>query len=222
MTLHGLLAAGLAAYVHGAPEPAVSVALDLSSVDLSFATVDDEAAPAAPTMPSNTMPNPAEQESETPRPELETPKIAATCPALEMPKDVLPPDPGSVDLPAFAPAPERAQMETPQPASASAVASAAAPVQARVDAPPKPKRTIRPEYPKGAHQRGEQGDVVVEIRVNERGTVDEATVVSSCGFSELEEAAVRAVRSARFTPARVGRDPVASSARLTIEFKLTS
>lgn len=219
MTLHGLLAAGLAAYVRGAPEPVVSVALDLSSVELSFATADDEAAPVAPTMPSDTMPNPAEPENGTPRPELEMPKLAATRPELEMPKDVLPPDPGSVDLPAFAPAPERAPMET---ASVSPVTPSAAPVQARVDAPPKPKRTIRPEYPKGARQRGEQGDVVVEIRVNERGTVDEATVVSSCGFSELEEAAVRAVRSARFTPARVGRDPVASSARLTIEFKLTS
>ena len=93
-------------------------------------------------------------------------------------------------------------------------------VQARVDAPPRPKRAIRPDYPKGSRQRGEQGDVVVEMMVNPQGEVDEATVVSSSGFVELDEAALRAVRFAKFTPARSGGETVASIARITLAFKL--
>ena len=95
-----------------------------------------------------------------------------------------------------------------------------APRQARLDAPPKPKRNIRPDYPKGARQRGEQGDVILEIRVNAEGTVDDVKVVTSSGFAELDEAAVKAARAAKFSPARSGHVPVASTARLKLQFKL--
>jgi protein TonB len=97
---------------------------------------------------------------------------------------------------------------------------AVAPKQAKIDAPPKPRKTIRPDYPKGARQRGEQGDVVLEIRVNAAGIVDRVDIVSPSGFSELDEAAVRAARAARFTPAKSGGSPVASTARLKLDFKL--
>ena len=89
-----------------------------------------------------------------------------------------------------------------------------------MDAPPKPKRNIKPDYPKGARQRGEQGDVVLEIRVNAEGTVDDVKVATSSGFAELDEAAVRAAKGAKFSPARSGHDPVASTARLKLQFKL--
>ena len=74
--------------------------------------------------------------------------------------------------------------------------------------------------PKGARQRGEQGDVVLEIRVNAAGIVDRVDVVSPSSFPELDEAAVRAARAARFTPAKSGGAPVASTARLMLTFKL--
>ena len=81
-------------------------------------------------------------------------------------------------------------------------------------------RAIKPEYPKGARQRGEQGDVVVEIRINAKGTVDDVAVAVSSGFPELDEAAVKAARAAKFSPARSGHDAVASTARLKLSFKL--
>jgi protein TonB len=95
-----------------------------------------------------------------------------------------------------------------------------APKQARIDAPPKPLRTIKPDYPKGARQRGEEGDVVLELHVTAQGTVDEVKIVRSSGFGELDSAALRAARTARFTPAKRGRDAVASTARLTLTFTL--
>ena len=196
---HGLIAVGIVAYMKYAPGPTAIATLDLSSVDLSFAEDEDETAAVSPTMPA--MP-----EVEPPKPREEKP------PEAERAEDPLPPDPAAPKL--AEPEPEREQMETPNIPPPSPPTPAVAPKQAKIDAPPKPHKTIKPDYPKGARQRGEQGEVILEIRVNAAGIVDRVDVVSSCGFSELDEAAVRAARTARFTPAKSGGSPVASTARL--------
>ena len=200
-----MVAVGIVAYMKYAPGPTAIATLDLSSVDLSFAEDEDETAAVSPTMP-------AAPEVEPLKPREEKP------PEAEKAEDPLPPDPTAPKL--VEPEPEREQMETPSIPPPSPPAPAVAPKQAKIDAPPKPHKTIKPDYPKGARQRGEQGDVVLEIRVNAAGIVDRVDIVFSCGFSELDEAAVRAARTARFTPAKSGGSPVASTARLTLNFKL--
>ena len=202
---HGLVAVGIVAYMKYAPGPTAVATLDLSSVDLSFAEDEDETAAVSPTMPA--MP-----EVEPPKPREEKP------PEAERAEDPLPPDPVAPKL--AEPEPERERMETPEIPPPSPPAPAVAPKQAKIDAPPKPHKAIKPDYPKGARQRGEQGDVVLEIRVNAAGIVDRVDVVSPSGFPELDEAAVRAARAARFTPAKSGGSAVASTARLTLTFKL--
>lgn len=202
---HGLIAVGIVAYIKYAPGPTAVATLDLSSVDLSFAEDEDETAAVSPTMPA--MP-----EVEPPKPREEKP------PEAERAEDPLPPDPAAPKL--AEPEPEREQMETPNIPPPAPPAPAVAPKQAKIDAPPKPHKTIKPDYPKGARQRGEQGEVILEIRVNAAGIVDRVDIVSSCGFPELDEAAVRAARTARFTPAKSGGSPVASTARLKLDFKL--
>lgn len=200
-----MVAVGIVAYMKYAPGPTAIATLDLSSVDLSFAEDEDETAAVSPTMPA--MP-----EVEPPKPREENP------PEAERAEDPLPPDPAAPKL--AEPEPEREQMETPEIPPPSPPAPAVAPKQAKIDAPPKPNKAIKPDYPKGARQRGEQGDVVLEIRVNAAGIVDRVDIVSPSGFSELDEAAVRAARAARFTPAKSGGSAVASTARLTLTFKL--
>ena len=202
-----MVAVGIVAYIKYAPGPTAVATLDLSSVDLSFAEDEDEAAAVSPTMPA--MP-----EVEPPKPREEKP------PEAERAEDPLPPDPTAPKL--AEPEPDREQMETPNIPPPAPPAPAVAPKQAKIDAPPKPHKTIKPDYPKGARQRGEQGEVILEIRVNAAGIVDHVDIVSSCGFSELDEAAVRAARTARFTPAKSGGSPVASTARLKLDFKLKS
>ena len=200
-----MVAVGIVAYMKYAPGPTAVATLDLSSVDLSFAEDEDETAAVSPTMPA--MP-----EVEPPKPREEKP------PEAERAEDPLPPDPTAPSL--AEPEPEREQMETPNIPPPAPPAPAVAPKQAKIDAPPKPHKTIKPDYPKGARQRGEQGEVILEIRVNAAGIVDRVDIVSSCGFPELDEAAVRAARTARFTPAKSGGSPVASTARLKLDFKL--
>ena len=200
-----MVAVGIVAYMKYAPGPTAIATLDLSSVDLSFAEDEDDTAAVSPTMPA--MP-----EVEPPKPREEKP------PEAERADDPLPPDPAAPKL--AEPEPEREQMETPNIPPPAPPAPAVAPKQAKIDAPPKPHKTIKPDYPKGARQRGEQGEVILEIRVNAAGIVDRVDIVSSCGFPELDEAAVRAARTARFTPAKSGGSPVASTARLKLDFKL--
>ena len=197
--IHGLIAAGLIAYLEYAPHPNVLATLDLSSVELSFAEEERETQPVAavPQMVGRAVPSPP-QDEKPPDVRLEKP---------------LPPDAGEIKFPEPKEDPQTFKPSNPQ-------TFQPAPRQARLDAPPKPKRNIRPDYPKGARQRGEQGDVILEIRVNAEGTVDDVRVSSSSGFAELDEAAVKAAKAAKFSPARSGRDPVASTARLKLQFKL--
>lgn len=211
--LHGLVAVGLVAYLEYAPHPDVLATLDLSSVELSFAEEVQETAAVAPM--------PAAAERRPPKPKVDEPPPEAK---LEKP---LPPDAGEVRFPEpkedtrlktkdVKKKDERRETKDVKAVSAPTVA----PRQARLDAPPRPKRNIRPDYPKGARQRGEQGDVILEIRVNAEGTVDDVKVATSSGFVELDEAAVKAARAAKFSPARSGHEPVASTARLKLQFKL--
>ena len=212
--IHGLLAVGLVAYFEYAPRPDVLATLDLSSVELSFAEqVEENAAVAALSATvGRRVPSPP-QEEKPPEVKIEKP---------------LPPEAGEIKFPEPR---EVARLKTEdvvkkvppkdnRTIEQSNNSPAVAPRQAKLDAPPKPKRNIRPDYPKGARQRGEQGDVVLEIRVNAEGTVDDVKVATSSGFAELDEAAVRAAKGAKFSPARSGHDPVASTARLKLQFKL--
>ena len=198
--IHGLIAAALIAYLEYAPHPDVLATLDLSSVELSFAEQVEETAAVASQLATvgRTVPSPPQEEK----------------PPEVKPERRLPPDPSA---PKFPEPKEEPRQLIPHP---STLIPQPAPRQARLDAPPKPKRNIKPDYPKGARQRGEQGDVILEIRVNAEGTVDDVKVATSSGFAELDEAAVKAARAAKFSPARSGHDPVASTARLKLQFKL--
>ena len=211
LLIHGLVAAALIAYFEYAPRPDVLATLDLSSVELSFAETVEETAAVAP-MPA------VAAESRPPKPKVDEPPPEAK---LEKP---LPPDAGEIKFPEpkedVRLKTDDAKEKSRETDDAKAVSAPAAPRQARLDAPPKPRRNIRPDYPKGARQRGEQGDVILEIRVNASGAVDDVKVAVSSGFAELDEAAVRAAKAAKFSPARSGRDTVASTARLKLQFKL--
>ncbi|MGN0833518.1 MAG: energy transducer TonB [Kiritimatiellia bacterium] len=216
LAVHALLAVAVVGLSSLASAPETLAELDLSSVELSFS---EEEAPAPPMPPAASAPS-------APAP---PPPPAERPPEPEPPERILPPDPEAVRLrepeePVAEmkppPRPPEERKEPPKPAAAASAPSRPAPRQAHVDAPPRPKRAIRPQYPQGARQRGEEGRVVLEIEVGADGTCTAVRVVASCGFAELDAAAVKAARAARFTPARSGGAPVASTARLALDFRL--
>ena len=213
VAVHSLLAVAIVACLELAPGPEVKATLDVSSVELSFAEEDRDVpalAPMPPSQPSEPAPRPETRPPEPPSADL-------------MPT---PPDPDSLAV--KPPESEVVRMEEireetrekPEERSVSAPVQTEAPKQARIDAPPRPRKAIRPHYPEGARLRGEQGDVMLEILVGADGSAGDVRVVSTSGFDELDDAAVRAVRVARFVPAKSGGESVASTARLKLTFRL--
>ena len=208
LAVHALLAAAIVLYIDYAPGPTVTAELDLSSVELSFSDEKSESEAVAPALPS------AERhEAPKPKPMELPPEI--------WPEKRLPPEPGEYKFPEpkmsppdLSPKTLNSESQPPQPSQPSSLA------QAHVDAPPRPKRAIKPEYPKGARQRGEQGDVTLEIEIGDDGVCVAAKVAVSCGFAELDAAAVKAALAAHFVPAKKGKRSVSSVARLTLSFRL--
>jgi protein TonB len=55
---------------------------------------------------------------------------------------------------------------------------------------------------------GEQGRVVLEVYILANGTVGEAKIKQSSGFSRLDNAALQAVKKWRYKPARRGQQAI--------------
>ena len=204
LAVHAFLAAAIVLYIDYAPGPTVTAELDLSSVELSFSDEKLENPTAVATLP------PAA------RHEVPAPKPIELPPEVR-PEKALPPDPSDYKFPE--PKVET-EIQPPQPSQTPQPSQPSSLSQARVDAPPRPRRAIRPEYPKGARLRGEQGNVILEIEIGADGVCVAAKVAVSCGFAELDAAAVKAALAARFVPAKAGNSPVSSVARLTLSFRL--
>lgn len=198
IAFHAALAAIVAAALSTCEEHDVAEArLDLSKMDFSFSSEEDETM----TETVAALPQTAARK-EPPKPPVSEPVEPPPAPnGVAQPDDPKLPTPEE----------NRSAMEmTPPPA----------PRQARIDAPPHPKSNIKPEYPATARERGEQGEVLLEIAVTAEGTVSEAKVVSSSGFAALDDAAVKAVRRAKFVPAKSEGRAVSGRVRLTLAFRL--
>ena len=84
----------------------------------------------------------------------------------------------------------------------------------------KPLKTERPIYPRMAREQGWQGKVVLRAHITAEGTVKNAMIQDSSGFSVLDDSAVHAVEAWTFEPARNGEFNVASTVDLPIRFDL--
>jgi protein TonB len=76
---------------------------------------------------------------------------------------------------------------------------------------------VAPVYPDEARKQGVQGDVVVDLLVDETGKVAQAQAVS--GPSMLREAAVTALRKRKYRPATLDGRPTSTHVMVTIHFK---
>jgi protein TonB len=77
-----------------------------------------------------------------------------------------------------------------------------------------------PQYPRVAVRRGYEGTVLLKVRVLDSGRVDEVAIEESSGHRILDKAALEAVKTWRFTPARQGGKAVVSWALVPITFNL--
>lgn len=77
-----------------------------------------------------------------------------------------------------------------------------------------------PPYPAQARRRGQEGLVILEVRVTRLGRASEISMKQSSGFPLLDDAAIKAVREWEFDPAKVGVMPVESRIEVPVRFRL--
>ncbi len=78
----------------------------------------------------------------------------------------------------------------------------------------------RPAYPLAARRRGDQGTVLVRVSVTAEGLAASVSLEKSSGHSALDDAALTAVQSWRFVPARQGTQAIAAPYVVPIVFKV--
>jgi protein TonB len=82
-----------------------------------------------------------------------------------------------------------------------------------------PKRSP-PVYPFSARTRGEEGQVVLRVELDEEGRLQTARVETSSGSPRLDTAALAAVKTWRCTPASRDGAPARAVALQSFVFKL--
>ena len=78
----------------------------------------------------------------------------------------------------------------------------------------------RPAYPLAARRRGDQGTVLIRVLVTAEGAAREVSLEKTSGHSSLDDAALAAVKSWRFVPARQGTQAIESPYVVPVVFKL--
>jgi TonB family protein len=79
---------------------------------------------------------------------------------------------------------------------------------------------VQPEYPPRELIDGIEGEVTVEILVNEEGWVENAWVLSAIGPKSFEQSSLAAVRQFRFKPPLEDGEPIQMWIRFHVRFKL--
>lgn len=177
----------------------------------------DLIAPPAPEPPAPPPPPPSPIKPVVRKPTPPAPLItAAPAPAPEPPQFVAPPPP---------PEPPAPVVDEPPPPVVAAVAPPAPP------APPPPTKVIPASavqyleppavvYPRASRRVGESGRVLLRVYIDEAGLPRQVLVSRSSGFERLDDAAVSAMKRARFKPYTENGQPTAGWAPAPIDFEL--
>ena len=85
---------------------------------------------------------------------------------------------------------------------------------------PRVKKKVEPTFPPGANAFAVSGILIVEVVIDEKGTVSSARVLRALPAPTLSYTALEAVKRWRFEPATENGTPVQAFFTLTVNFKL--
>jgi periplasmic protein TonB len=151
------------------------------------------------------------------------PRQAATAPVNTQPQPVPRAAVRTAEpaAPALASAPDASHAAQHAPAVPSAPVASAAP--APVTAPRYDAAYLnnpKPAYPLAARRMGEEGTVLLHVRVSAEGLPARIEVRTSSGSERLDDAARNAVAQWRFVPARQGEESVAAWVLVPLVFRM--
>ncbi|MBJ9977639.1 energy transducer TonB [Pseudomonas sp. S75] len=176
----------------------------------------------APPVVEPPPPEPVVQPAVEPPPPVED-ELASKPPP---PKPVVKPKPKPVPKPVPKPAPKPAPAPTPvqpPPQAATPPAPPAPPAPAPITPASANAGYLRnpaPEYPALALRRNWQGTVLLRVHVLASGKPGEVQIQQSSGRSQLDDAALAAVKRWSFAPAKQGDTPIDGWVSVPIDFKL--
>lgn len=81
--------------------------------------------------------------------------------------------------------------------------------------------SFHPTYPRVSRRRGEEGTVILSVKVRANGTVDDVVILQSSGYHRLDEAAISGARQTPFNPALRFGHAIDSTTELSYTFRLT-
>lgn len=175
-----------------------------------------EALQAAPEpLPVLSPPPPAPAKAAAKPPPTRKPPVLAMTPEQQ----ASPASPPVVAAPPEA-APSPAPATPPAAAPAASAAAGAPLVAARYNAAY--LNNPEPRYPPLSRRLGEEGKVLLKVRVGANGLPLAVDLEKSSNFARLDEAARQAVSGWRFVPARRGDEAVEASVFVPIVFRLDS
>lgn len=174
----------------------------------------DLIAPPAPPVPAPPPPPPMPPKSILKAPPPPAPLITAA--------------PTPVPAPFVAPPPPEVPPPPPEPAPPVPMAVVTPPAP---PAPPPPPKVIPAsavqyleppalEYPRASRRLGESGRVLLRVYIDEAGLPRQVLLAQSSGFARLDEAALAAMKRARFKPYTENGQPTAGWAPAPIDFEL--
>lgn len=193
------------------PDPVVAEAAPVMVELLVSAPVMQAAAPPPPARPVPAPPQPPRPAPRTPRAAPALVATEATTPAAPSFVSAVPrPDvPEGTARPSQLPSDAAAPAATPAPPSPPAAPVAAPAAPSAPPAPPTAPKTLAsgavryleppaPVYPSASRRFGERGRVVVRVLIDERGLPAQLLLQASSGHRRLDDAALAALRAARF------------------------
>jgi len=204
VVLHVVVALGLPGWWRSEP-PQIPAVLDVVLIPQS------EVVPAVPVAPSVSPVNPRAKAAEA----APAPRTASVISAA--PVDTAPPVATET---AVSPVAESARQAAAPPAPS------VAPRAEQTVTPPVFNaaylRNPPPRYPPAARRNSEEGTVVLRVLVTTDGTASRTELDRSSGSAVLDSAALEAVRSWRFVPARRGSQNIEDWVRVPVVFRLES
>jgi protein TonB len=143
---------------------------------------------------------------------------AVAAPPVLATSDVAAPDAPAVAQASPEPVAPPAALPEPVQTALAAAVDPPAPTPARFDADY--LDNPRPVYPPLSRREGEQGTVVLRVRVEASGLPSVVDVRTTSGFERLDKVAVATVKRWRFTPGRQGSTAVPTWVDVPITFRL--
>jgi len=128
-----------------------------------------------------------------------------------------PPPPPVEEPPPYVPPPNIVVATTTAPTTAIQQVTTTRPPP---DRPPVGVNQTQPNYPEASKENCEQGNVMLTLSIDEHGKVADAKIAQSSGFPALDNAALVASKTWRYSAARKDGKPYATEINVKVVFQL--